>query len=76
MRDFIQDSPYQVDISLQPEQYSAMVEWLGERGLQPREKVFFGGLGKGRVDSVFYQSIHFAHKNDALIFKLTWGGDQ
>lgn len=74
MKDFIKDFPHQVIISLCLEQYSDMVEWLGERGLRPRETIFFGSLKKGRMNSILHQSVYFVHKNDALLFKLTWGG--
>lgn len=74
MRSLIDDFPHQVVVSLGFDQYSNMVEWMGQRGLKPRETVFFGSLSQGRVNSLIHQSIYFRCRTEALLFKLTWGG--
>lgn len=71
--------PYLVEVALwDTEHLHVMVEWLCTRGHLFNDTILFGEsrLVTRPETNRFHalQPIYFADKNEAIIFKLTWGG--
>lgn len=76
----IMNFPFLVEVSLRDtEHLRVMIEWLCTRGHLFNDTIQFG---ESRLETRpntnrFHalQPIYFSDRNEALIFKLAWGGD-
>jgi hypothetical protein len=66
--------PHKVTIQLPIDQGLELLNWLRTQGHEVRKTMCFGESGHRQGESFTTQVVRFNVKEDAMLFKLTWGG--